>query len=44
VDDFTGLPVVINEFAKAGHDIQDATDLAELLEHPSLADVRKLWL
>ncbi len=41
-DIFTGHPVVIMEVAQVGLEIQDALDLAELLETPAMKGDRRL--
>lgn len=41
-DVFTGQPVAIDGVLQIGLDIQDASDLAELLEHPSMTKDRTL--
>ena len=41
-DIFTGKPVVIMEAPQVGLDIQDASDLAELLDRPAMRADRKL--
>ena len=39
-DRFTGQPVVIDGATQAGMDIQDADELAELLDHPAMTKDR----
>jgi len=41
-DLFTGEPVVIGMVTQTGLDIQDADELAELLDHRALARERRL--
>ena len=41
-DIFTGKPVVIMEVPQVGLDIQDASDLAELLDKPAMRADRNL--
>ncbi|HEY1926409.1 MAG TPA: hypothetical protein VGG92_03005 [Caulobacteraceae bacterium] len=41
-DLFTGEPVVIEMVTQTGLDIQDADELAELLDHRALARERRL--
>ena len=41
-DVFTGQPVVISAVPQTGLDIQDADELAELLDHKALANDRTL--
>ena len=41
-DIFTGEPVVISLVPQTGLDIQDAAELAELLDHKAFAGVRTL--
>ncbi len=41
-DIFTGQPVVISGVLQVGLDIQDASDLAELLDNPSMRADRSL--
>ena len=41
-DVFTGEPVVIEMVTQTGLDIQDADELAELLDHRALARERRL--
>lgn len=41
-DIFTGEAVVIAGVPQTGMDVQDADELAELLEHPSMAQDRTL--
>ena len=41
-DLFTGEPVVINMVTQTGLDIQDADELAELLDHPAMIADRAL--
>lgn len=42
LDVFTGQPVVISGVRQIGLDIQDADELAELLDHPAMKG-RPLW-
>ena len=41
-DVFTGEPVVIEMVTQTGLDIQDADELAELLDHKAFANERSL--
>ena len=41
-DLFTGEPVVISDVPQTGLDIQDADELAELLDHKAFANDRTL--
>jgi hypothetical protein len=41
-DLFTGEPVVISDLPQTGLDIQDADELAELLDHKAFANDRTL--
>lgn len=41
-DIFTGETVVIEGVPQTGLDIQDADELAELLDHPAMAQDRRL--
>ena len=41
-DVFTGEPVVISDVPQTGLDIQDADELAELLDHKAFANDRTL--
>ena len=42
-DLFTGQPVMIAGAPQTGMDIQDADELAELLDHPVIAKDRVVW-